>query len=137
MDRLFDRFTSGLGGTPFTPPRLLDFMSVSVPAVDIVEDEAAFKLTAELPGLTEKDVDISISGNTLTVTGEKRQEREEKEKNYYVSERSYGQFRRAFTLPETVERDKIAAEFGKGVLTITLPKSAAAASKKIDVKATA
>ncbi|HQT75738.1 MAG: hypothetical protein B7Z80_00865 [Rhodospirillales bacterium 20-64-7] len=137
MDRLFDRVTAGFGGGPFTPPRFFDFVSVPSPAVDITEDETAFKLTAELPGLNEKDVEISVSGDTLTITGQKEQKREEKEKNYHLTERSYGEFRRSFYLPEAVDRDKIDAQFANGVLTLTMPKSAAAATKKIEVKTAA
>jgi HSP20 family protein len=105
--------------------------------VDITEDEAAFKLSAELPGLAEKDVQVSLSGDTLTIKGEKRQEREEKEKNYYLSERSYGEFQRAFILPEGVDREKIGAAFTNGVLTVTLPKTQQMPPKKIEVKGAA
>lgn len=137
MDRLFDRFTAGFSGTPFTPARFFNLVSAPTPAVDITEDEKSFKLTAEFPGLTEKDIDLSISADTLTITGEKRQERQEKQNNCYMSERSYGQFRRSFSLPPTVERDRIDAKFSNGVLTIILPKTEAAAPRKIDVKAAA
>lgn len=137
MDRLFDRFTAGFSGTPFGSPRLFSTLAAPAPAVDIVEDDGAFKLTAELPGLTEKDIELSISGDTLTIIGEKHQEHEEKQNNYYMSERSYGQFRRSFILPTLIERDKISAKFANGLLTITLPKSASAAAKKIEVKTAA
>jgi HSP20 family protein len=110
--------------------------SFSAPAIDMSEDDKAYKISAELPGLDAKDVDLSISGGTLVLKGEKRQEKEEKEKNYYFSERAYGSFQRAFELPSSVDRDKIAADFSKGVLTITLPKTpdAQKQQKKIDVK---
>lgn len=102
------------------------------------EDDKAYKITAELPGLDAKDVDVSVSGNTLVLKGEKRQEKEEKNKNYFFSERAYGSFQRAFELSTTVDRDKIAADYSKGVLTITLPKTAEAQkqAKKIEVKST-
>jgi HSP20 family protein len=87
--------------------------------------------------MEEKDIDVSLSGDTLTIKGEKRQEREEKGDNRYLSERSYGAFQRSFSLPENVDREKIAAAFAKGVLTVTLPKSAKAAPKKIEVKTAA
>ena len=134
MDRLFDRFTAGFGGGVFAPPRLMDFNATTLPAVDITENDTAFKLSAELPGLSEKDVDISVSGDTLTITGEKRQEKEDKQRNYYLTERSYGQFRRSSLLPEVVDRTKIDATFANGVLTITLPKTAKAEGRKIEVK---
>jgi HSP20 family protein len=87
--------------------------------------------------MSEKDIDLSISGDMLILKGEKRQEREEKDKNRYLSERSYGAFQRSFALPEGVDRDKIAAQFSKDVLTITLPKTphAQQQQKRIEVKA--
>jgi HSP20 family protein len=141
MDRLFDRF----GFPPFrrmfdlgSAWRPLSTFSFSTPPIDLSEDEKAYKITAELPGLDAKDVDVSVSGNTLVLKGEKRQETEEKNKNYYFSERSYGSFQRAFELPASVDRDKVAADFAKGVLTVTLPKTAEAQkqAKKIEIKAT-
>jgi HSP20 family protein len=82
------------------------------------------------------NVDVSVSGDTLTIKGEKRQEKEEKEENYYLCERSFGSFQRSFTLPAGVDRDKIGSELAKGVLTITLPKTAEAQQQKeIEVKA--
>jgi len=140
MERMFDRFGFGMPSMR----RMFDVASSSepsftfnVPAVDVTEDEKAYKIAAELPGLDEKDVEVSVTGDVLTLKGEKRQEKEEKNKNWYVSERAYGSFQRAFTLPPGVDRDKIAADFSKGVLTVTLPKSAEAQKqqKKIEVKA--
>lgn len=142
MDRLFDRFAGGVGFPPFgrmfdlAPPWRGDGGFTASPAVEVSEDDKCYRITAELPGLSEKDVEVTISGDSLLIKGEKRQEREDKQKNYHFSERSYGSFQRAFTLPEGIERDKIDAEFSKGVLTITLPKSAdAQKQKKIEVKA--
>ena len=143
MDRLFDRFGAGFGFPSLR--RMLDVepswtyessFGIAAPAVDLTEDEKAYKLTAELPGIDEKDVEVSVAEDMLTIKGEKRQEKEEKTKNYYVSERSYGSFQRSFALPKSVDRDNIAAQFAKGVLTVTLPKTAAAQSqhKKIEVK---
>lgn len=139
MDRLFDRF-----GFP-SLRRMFDFepawrpmssFSVSAPPIDVSEDEKAYKIAAELPGLDAKDVDVSVTGNMLVLRGEKRQEAEQKDKNYYFSERAYGAFQRSFELPTSVDRDKIAADFSKGVLTISLPKTAEAQKqpKKIEVK---
>lgn len=137
MDRLFDRFGTGFGLPSF--PRLFDIepsVSYAAPAVEVSETDKAFTITAELPGMDEKDIDVSVTGDLFTLKGEKKQEKEEKSKNYYLSERSYGQFQRSFTLPAGIDRDKISAEFGKGVLTVTLPKSAEAQQqqKKIEVK---
>jgi len=138
MDRVFDRFTNGFNLPSF--PRFFDLPSTTpyaAPAIDVAETDAAFTVTAELPGMDEKDVDVSVSGDLLTLKGEKRQEKEEKNKNYYLSERSYGAFQRSFTLPTGIDRDKIAADFTKGVLKITLPKTSEAQKqqKKIEVKA--
>jgi HSP20 family protein len=92
------------------------------PAVDISEDETAWRLKAELPGLTETDVEVVVSGEQLTLRGEKRYEQEAGGRNYYISERSYGGFTRSFTIPESVDHDHIEAALANGVLTVTLPK---------------
>lgn len=144
MDRLFDRF--GFGMPAFR--RMFDMEPafrteltavVPNPAIDIVEDDKVYKLTAELPGMTEADIEVVLNGDMLTLRGEKKQESEHKGKNYTQSERSYGAFERGFWLPDGVDREKIDAAFAKGVLTVTLPKTAttAAQTKKIDVKAAA
>jgi HSP20 family protein len=143
MDQLFDRFAGGWGfpslGRMFdtaAAPRYERSFSVPSPAVDITEDDAGYKVAAELPGLSEKEIEVVVSGDTLTLKGEKRQEKEQKDKNFYLSERSYGAFQRSFYVPEGVDREKIAADFSKGVLTVTLPKTAKAVEqqKKIEVK---
>ena len=141
MERLFDRFTSfdlapfGRDIEHFWPRP--NGNAVLVVSVDVAEDDKAYTVTAELPGIAEKDVDVGISEGVLTLKGEKRAEKEEKDKNHYVCERSYGSFQRSFALPADVDPDKIDAKFSKGVLTVTLPKNPKAqpASKKIDVKA--
>jgi len=139
MDRLFDRFTGGWGTPPLGSMFADRGVTVSSPAVDIGEDETGYRLTAELPGMDEKQIEVVLSGDTLTLQGEKRSEKEEKQANSYLSERSYGMFQRSFSLPENVDRDKIMANFANGVLTITIPKSAKAIAqqKKIEVKAAA
>lgn len=138
MDRLFDRFGFPSLRRMFDvePWRPMSAFSFSVPPIDMSEDDKAYKNSAELPGLDAKDADVSVSGNMLILKGEKRQEKEEKEKNYYFSERAYGSFQRAFELPASIDRDKLSADFGKGVLTITLPKTPEAQKqqKKIEVK---
>ncbi|HUB15159.1 MAG TPA: Hsp20/alpha crystallin family protein [Acetobacteraceae bacterium] len=146
IDRLFDRFTTDL--TWPSLQRVFDDRSIfalrpsftsSTPAMDVSEDVNGYRLTAELPGMSEKDIEVVVSDGMLTLTGEKKQETEQKDKNYYLSEREYGSFKRSFTLPDGIDADRISAEFAKGVLTITLPKKpeAKAAPKKIDVKAAA
>lgn len=137
MDRLFDRM-SGFGLPSFG--RIFDTERanlVSLPAVDVSEDEKAYTIAAELPGLEEKDVEVTATSDTLVLKGEKKQEKEEKNKDYYLSERSYGAFQRSFALPDGVDQSKITASFAKGVLTVTLPKTAEAREqrRKIEVKA--
>lgn len=107
------------------------------PAFDVVEKDREYEITAELPGIDEKNVDIRLANQLLTVRGEKSEEKEEKEKDYYLSERRYGSFQRSFQVPDGIDADGIEAAFAKGVLTIRLPKSADAkrAEKKISVKA--
>lgn len=142
MDRLFDRFSGNFGFPSLrrmfdVEPWRFEAMGITNPAIDVSEDDKAYKISAELPGLDEKDIDVTVTGDALVLRGEKRHEKEEKEKNYYLSERSYGAFQRAFALPEGIDRNKIDAQFSKGVLTITLPKTAEAQkqAKKITVKA--
>lgn len=95
-----------------------------MPAMEITESDEGLVITAELPGLDQKDVKVDIDGDLLSIRGEKKAEEEKKGKQYHLVERSYGAFQRAFTLPPTVDRDKITAEFAKGVLTLRLPKGA-------------
>ena len=135
MNELFDGFLREFGG-PALPSlwtgRTEDRLS---PSVEVSETDDAVHVTAELPGLDEKDIQVSLDDNILTVKGEKKQEREEKQKNFYLSERSYGLFQRVIPLPAGIETDKVKAQFKKGVLTITLPKSrqAAAEGRRIPV----
>lgn len=142
MDRLFDDFFSrsmapwGRGGD-FDPFRSLETIwRPSSPAVDLVEREKEYVVTAELPGLDEKALDVKVAGNTLTIRGQKEEERKEERESYRMSERRYGSFQRAVRMPEDVDIDKIDARFTKGVLTVTLPKSEEALNKqkKIEVK---
>jgi HSP20 family protein len=104
------------------------------PAIDIAEEENAFVVKAEVPGCKADDIDVSVQGNTLTISGEKKHEQEKKEKGYYHVERSYGSFRRDLNLPAEVDTAKIEAECKDGVLTMTLPKSETAKSVKVKVK---
>lgn len=142
MDRLFERFSGGFG-LP-TIRRLFDSepdwiyrssFSFPNPAVDVTEDDKAYKVTAELPGLEEKDVEVTVTGDALTIRGEKKYEKEESTRNRHMSERAYGSFQRSFALPEGIDRDKIGADMAKGVLTVTLPKTPQAQKQqKIAVK---
>ena len=107
--------------------------STFAPAVDVYEDEHNVTLKIEVPGIDEKDIDVQIENNTLTVHGERKIEKEEKEENYRRVERQYGSFTRTFTLPNTVDSEKVSAHYDKGVLKITLPKKAEAKPKQIKV----
>ena len=133
FDRMFDSLMSGWAAPWRHAPRLdaggFDF----APRVETAETDAAYEVTAELPGVDEKDVKVSIEDNVLSVSGEKKADREEKKKDYVMTERSYGSFKRSFTLPENVAFDKVAARFDKGVLRITLPKSAPAPAKQREI----
>jgi HSP20 family protein len=145
VDRIFEEFTRGFGRWPvgrrvFDIEPLLRYetaLGVSAPVVDIVEKEKEYQISAELPGLDEKDIDVSVADDVLTLKGEKKEEKEEKAKNYYLSERRYGAFRRSFQLPSGVDAEKIEASFAKGVLTVILPKTPEAQKKekKIAIKA--
>ena len=139
IDQIFDDFGNGFWNRPFRSLARLerDFSkSISAPAVDVAESDKAYEITAELPGLDEKNIDIKVANGGLTIKGEKREETEEKKKDYYVSERRYGSFQRSFPVPESVDANKIEAKFVNGVLTIKLPKSAEAQKneKKIAIK---
>lgn len=137
MDRMFSDFFSDFPLSPFHGRRsAIDRMDLRIPAMDVVENEKSFRITAELPGIDEKDIDVSVSDELLTIRGEKREEREDKSEARRLSERSYGSFERSLRLPHGVDPDKIDADFKKGVLTITLPKSEEAQKRqrKIQVK---
>jgi HSP20 family protein len=144
MERVFDRF-SGAFAMPslrrmfdFAPAhRIESTFTFAAPAIDVTENGKAYKVTAELPGMEPSNVEVTVSGDMLVMKGEKRQEKEEKDENYYLSERSFGSFQRSLSLPPGVDRDKIGAELSKGVLTVTMPKTAEAQKqqKKIEVKA--
>jgi HSP20 family protein len=103
------------------------------PAVDVYEDEHKVTLKIEVPGIDEKDIDIRVENNSLTVHGERKIEKEEKEENYRRVERQYGSFTRNFTLPTTVDTENVSADYDKGVLKISLPKKAEAKPKQIKV----
>jgi HSP20 family protein len=104
------------------------------PAVDVYEDEHKVTLKIEVPGIDEKDIDVRVENNTLTVHGERKIEKEEKEENYLRVERQYGGFTRTFNLPTTVDTDNVSATYDKGVLKISLPKKAEAKPKQIKVQ---
>ena len=133
IDHLFEDFGGDFWRAPF---RQVEKAFGAMPAVDVTETDGGFEVTAELPGIDEKNVEVKLANNTLTIKGEKRDEKEETKKDYYMREGSFGSFQRSFALPDGVDTDKIEASFKKGVLTVTLPKTAEAkkAEKKITVK---
>jgi HSP20 family protein len=107
--------------------------STFAPSVDVYEDEHNVTLKIEVPGIDEKDISVNLENNTLTVHGERKIEKDEKEENYRRVESQYGSFTRTFTLPTTVDSEKVSANYDKGVLKITLPKKAEAKPKQIKV----
>jgi HSP20 family protein len=127
MDDLFGSFFSEW-------PLMSTTQKTVWPALDVAEGENELTVKAEIPGCNAEDIDISVHGNTLTISGEKKYEDEKKEKGYYHVERSYGSFRREINLPTEIENEKIEAACKNGVLTITLPKAAKAKAMKIKVK---
>lgn len=144
VDRLFEDFDRDFWRAPFRrsfhdiEPLLRRGLSWgAAPAVDIVDKNDAYQVIAELPGMDEKNIEVKLVNGNLTIKGEKRDEKEEKKKDYYLHERSFGAFERSFALPDEVNIDKIDASFNKGVLTVTLPKKPEAVKpeKKIEIKA--
>lgn len=144
IDRLFDDFNGGFWRSPFrgslfdvTPFRRGSADLTALPAVDVSETDKAYEINADLPGMDEKNVEVKVANGILTIKGEKRDEKEEKQKDYYMRERSFGSFERSFQVPDNVDGEKIEASFKKGVLSVTLPKKAEAqkSAKNITIKA--
>src|SRR5215470_16134373 len=129
VDRLFEDFQLGTWRSPFgrgafdVQPFWRGDLWSRAPAVDIVDKENAYELSAELPGMDENNIDVKFSDGTLTIRGEKRDEREEKKKNFHLAERRYGSFQRSFSVTERVPPARREAKFKNGLLTVTLPKS--------------
>ncbi len=132
MNTLFDNFFRGFEIEPFRSR-----LGVFNPRIDVKESDKDISVTAELPGLENKDIDVSLTRDSLTIKGEKKEEKEEKGKDYYRMERSFGSFNRTIPLPAEIDTDKVKAEFKKGLLIINLPKTEKAVkeTKKIPVKA--
>lgn len=129
MNRLFDGLFRG-GNADDYPLAA----SVWSPAVDITENDTAFVVKMELPGVAKEDVHITMEQNVLTVKGEKKQEKESKSSDFHRVERSYGTFQRCFTLPSTVKPDRVDASFKDGILNINLPKAEESKPKEIEVQ---
>jgi HSP20 family protein len=128
MDRVWDSF--------FREKPVVEAGEVGewFPSLDITETKNDIVVKAEIPGMDPKDIDISLTNDILTIKGEKKQEKEEKEENYHLIERSYGKFIRLVRLPGEVKSDKISASYKNGVLNITLPKSEEAKKKEVKIK---
>ena len=128
-DRLLDTFLFGR-------PQKRDFREEVewLPAVDVAETRDEIVVNAEVPGMDPKKFDISLGERTLTIKGEKKREKEEKEENYHLIERSHGSFTRSILLPTNVQSEKIRASYKDGILKITLPKSEGAKKKEIKIK---
>lgn len=149
MDRVFDRFLSEdwmrpgpalgrLRDLPLFKPRGADLSELlETPRADMSETEKEYELTVELPGMSEKDIELNITDDMISLKGEKKSQRETREKDYYIAERSYGSVHRTFSMPSGVELDKVKASFLNGVLTVHMPKTKEARSKprKVDIKA--
>jgi HSP20 family protein len=145
VDRLFGEFDLDFWRSPFRRsafdmPRFWPREpTLAAPAVDIVENDNAYEVTAELPGMDGADIEVRLVNDGLMIKGEKQEEKEEKRKDYHLHERHFGGFERYFMLPDGVDADKIEATFKKGVLTVKLPKKAEVIKpeKKIEVKTAA
>ena len=133
MDKMFERFEHGF---PRWPTLFRQGNGVVVPELDVRENSTSITVEAELPGVDEKDVSVTLANGVLTIKGEKKQSREQKGEDFYRSERSYGAFERSLRLPDTIDEAKVDAKFDKGVLTITAAKKpeAVKAERRIEIK---
>lgn len=141
FDNLFDRFSGGFQTYALKPLSDLEnywsknYRSFAPLAVDVGENTKAYTISAELPGVDEKNIEVCVEDGILVIKGEKLQEKEEKDKQHYMSERCYGAFRRMFALPKGTDESKVEARFQNGVLMISVPKPAGTPARKVDVKA--
>jgi len=141
IDRLFDDFFTG-GFAPFSrfgfgerPLASLEpIFGRTLPQVDVSETDKEFRISAELPGMEEKDIDVTMSEGMITIRGEKKEERKEDKENYHLMERSYGSICRSFRVPEEAELDKADASFENGLLKVTVPKTLKPKSKEKKIK---
>jgi len=128
-DRLFEDFFNDFPLTAYAAEQKENW----IPAVDVLEKDNNLILRADLPGLSEKQIDLKLEGNTLTLKGERQMEKEDKKNNYHRVESFYGSFTRSFSLPETVDLEKISADYKNGVLTITIPQKPEVRPREIPV----
>ena len=136
LEEMQNRLSTLFGRTPVRAEGGKEEMTVAewTPLVDITEDEKEYLIKAELPEVKKEDVKLTVNDNVLTITGERKYEKEEKGKKYHRVERAYGSFMRSFTLPEDADEGKVSADYKDGVLKVHLPKSEKARPKSIDVK---
>ena len=136
MDRVFDQFERGLLRWPSPSRRDGGASAPMSPELDVRENADAITIEAELPGVDEKDISVTVANGMLTIKGEKKQEKEERNENYYLAERSYGTFQRSLRLPDSIDDSKVEAKFAKGVLKVTAAKrpEAVKAERRIEIK---
>ena len=127
MDRVWDRFFKDLPGKEL-------FRGEWTPSVDVSETKDSVVVKAEVPGMEAEDLDVSLNNNFLTIKGEKKHEKEEKDEDYHMVERSYGSFSRSVRLPAEVQEDKVKANYHNGILKITMPKSEEAKKKEVKIQ---
>lgn len=133
MNSVFDNFFRGFD---VAPRGFAEGLGSFSPSIDVKENDKEFIIKAELPGVEEKDIDVTVTGDSVTIKGEKKEEKEDKDKNYYYMERSYGSFCRVIPLEAEIESGKAEARFTNGILDIKIPKSQSAKSKgtKVSIK---
>jgi HSP20 family protein len=129
MDRLFDDFFGDFGGRSLTPPQRSFFAGTNWPSIEVNETENEYRVTAEIPGMEEKDINLALKDNMLTISGEKRSETQQDDKTRRMSEHFYGRFERTIPFDAEVDADKVAAKFKSGLLTVILPKNPKAQDK--------
>ena len=132
VDQLFEHF---FGGSPFEPFARLSTLAGFSPRVNVSENDVEMTVSAELPGVDEKDIDVAINERVLTISGERHEEKEDTDRDWYRREQSYGSFRRSIALPAEVDVDHVSAAFKHGVLTVSLPKAESSRRKRIAVQA--
>lgn len=130
MNDLVESFFTGFGEADRWPLLPREFSLQAAPHFEVSETDDEVEVKAELPGMEEKDIEVLLDENLLTIRGEKKEEREEKKRNYHFSELSYGEFRRSLALPSGIDREKVKATFKKGVLKLTLPKTTASVAQR-------
>ncbi|MDP4002665.1 Hsp20/alpha crystallin family protein [Methylobacterium sp. NEAU K] len=136
LGRTLRRIPLGFSGGDIEPIMSSTAMWHIAPVADIVSKAACYEITAELPGMDDKNIQVKVSDGMLTIRGEKKEEKEEKKEGYYLSERRFGSFERSFRIPPGANADKIEAVLKNGVLTVTLPKTTdAKAEKTVEIKA--